>query len=48
MSAKISSITQFDNADVKEAAYKMTEAHCIDDQDNESVEADQMDSTTSK
>jgi hypothetical protein len=44
MSAKLSSMTRFDHADVKEAAYKMTEVRGIDDQDNESVEDNQMDS----
>jgi hypothetical protein len=48
MSAKFFSTTQFDHADVKEAAYKMTEARGIDDQDSQSVEADQMDSTMLK
>jgi hypothetical protein len=44
MSAKLSSMARFDHADIKDA-YNMTEARGIDNQDTESVEADQMDST---
>ncbi len=43
--AKLSCMTLLNHADIKDAAYKMAEACCINDQDNESVEADQMDST---
>jgi hypothetical protein len=45
MRAKLSAMTRFNHADIKEAAYKMTEARGINNQDTESMEADQMDST---
>ncbi len=45
MSAKLSFMTRINHADIKEAAYKMTKARDIDDQDNESVEVEYMDST---
>ncbi len=48
MSAKLLSMTQFDHADIKEAAYKMTETRGIDNQGTDSVQADQMDSTILK
>ena len=44
--AKFASVTRFDHADLKEAAYKMTEE--LDDQDTASVEDETMDSTMLK
>ena len=43
MSAKLSSMTRFDHADLKEAAYKMTEK--LDYHDIQSVEDEPIDST---
>ena len=43
MSAKLSSMTRFDHADLKEAAYKMNEE--LDDHDIQSVEDEPIDST---
>ena len=44
--AKFASLTRFDHAHLKEAAYKMTEE--LDDQDIKSVEDDTMNSTMLK
>ena len=43
MTAKLASMTRFDHADLKEAAYKVTEE--LDDQGIESVEDETIDST---
>jgi hypothetical protein len=48
MSAKQSCMARLDHADIKEAACKMTQARGIDDQENESVEGEQVDSTMLK
>jgi hypothetical protein len=45
MSANLSSMTQFDHADIKEVAYKMTEVRDNNNQDPVSVEAEHVDFT---